>query len=306
MGTSVRRAYGAALLGLIVVAATGGAFVLTDDGPAGSGRDRAGRSAPSNSHAHWPDVDASVVMRPTPQRDLVFTLPENTFLSVWDPKTGKHREPRRVGGDHYNVPHKDRTQVARGRKVFYVADDQGVIVDVVVFSNARGGSGRLDPQQWVISKDGVQLIWNRKKKAPWSVLRGEKQLASDAPGIYFDPTSSSKSSYYTMEHVEDVTFLGLDGEPTKGEKSTTYVAIVPGYDERLIGTNVNELGQQSDPGLILKHSAVSTVDETSNDVVAFVEWNSFISDEYVGATLCGVGPSDIWHFGGDGRTWSTI
>lgn len=253
-------ALGAVVIAAAIVAAVLGVLDVTGQGDAEPRRSAAGPATPARP-AH--DVDASIVLHVTAGGDLVFTLPEHTYLSVWDPQTDLHREPREVGDDEFRLPHRDPSQVASGRTVFYVADDDGVIVDVVVLSNSREGGGRLNPLQWMLSKDGVQLVWDQKDKTPWSVSRGEEELARDAPGIFFDPVSSGEAGYYAMENVEIVT-VPPDGyyfnEPWKAEKGDMYVAIVPGYDATLIGQPVASVGNQSDPGLKLAHSAPDASD----------------------------------------------
>lgn len=251
----MRRTRGVLLSGVVLAVATLGALVTTGDRSADTRGDMPSASTPSDLRPSPQEVHASVVMRPpTPEGDLELALPTNVFLSVWNPNTGEHSAPRRVRDRRLTIPHTDRSQLARGRRVFYVADDDGVIVDVVVFSNARGGNGRLDPTQWVLSKDGVQLVWDQRDKAPWSVSRGEEELARDAPGIFFDPVSSGEAGYYSMENVEIVT-VPPDGyysrKPTKAEKEWIYVVIVPGHDPTLIGRQVDKVGEQPDPGMRL-------------------------------------------------------
>lgn len=139
-----------------------------------------------------------------------------------------------------------KLKLVEGRQVM-VVDRAGTITDVMVLSRTRDSRGRLAPLQWVVSKSGVELIWSASGERPWTVKRADKVVDKQAHGHYVDKLPVSSPTRYQVER-SDPTTVTYKGKTTKAEGGTTYVLILPAYDDHLVGRSFDQyVGERSAP-----------------------------------------------------------
>lgn len=167
------------------------------------------------------------------------------------------------------------------------------------------GWGHQLAVQWAMSKDGVEIVWDGQGHGGWSIARDGTQLARDARGYYFDVGLVDATRSYTIRY-DGLAEAQSGGEKAAGEDGDgyTYGLEVPEYDKNLLGRRIDRIGAAPSPGVVSSQGLVEGGDPAV-EVARFVEWNSFIGEDYVGSDVCGWG-NDIAYYGGDDRGYVNV
>lgn len=159
---------------------------------------------------------------------------DRTYIAVRGKRLITLGEPALVGGRQITVPVVDKNPKGLGRAVLYQVDRNGIISDVMVLSRTRDDNKRLVPLQWLATKSGVEFVWPVAGKRPWTVKRAGKVVEEQAHGHYVDSRLVNSPTRYEVTRSVPTT-VTYRGKTTTEESSTTYVLIVPAYDDDLIG-----------------------------------------------------------------------
>ena len=136
--------------------------------------------------------------------------------------------------------------------------------------------------QWIMSKDGVELAWDAAGFSDWTVERNGTPLTTEGDGHYFDPFPVTEATRYVISHVEKVE-VEWDGKTVMADKPTTYIALMPLYDDSLIGKQVDMIDSPESPGIVPQQPASTAKGTAARERALFVEWNSFIPDDFIDA-----------------------
>lgn len=99
-----------------------------------------------------------------------------------------------------------------------------------------------------MSKSGVELIWPADGKRPWTVKRADKVVDKQAHGHYVDRLPVSSPTRYEVERDDPPVTVTYNGKTSKPHGSTSYVLILPAYDDHLVGRSFDQyVGDGSAP-----------------------------------------------------------
>lgn len=239
---------------------------------------------------------------------VTIDVPPAAYVSQYNEKSNRFDPPAPASPGPITLASREDPVRANRPPVVYVTDDQQRVTDVMVIGGSRL-KGQLIELQWLLTKDGVELVWDAQGHDSWVVKRDGKTLTTTASGRYFDPGRVEASRRYVVSFVEHVD-ITVDGETQAAETGTDFVLLLPSFDSSLLGQPVPKVGANRRPGLGAMSSTKRTAAATSGgaedrEVARFLEWNSFIGEEYVPSSVCGTG-NDIDKYGGDNRGFSSV
>ena len=173
-----------------------------------------------------------------------FQVPQGSYISRPDRGSAEYREPEPLDAGPFTL----RTSDERiGQIAIFVTDQDKKVEDVMVIGNfvTKRQVGKL---QWLMSKDGVELAWDTDGFSDWTVERSGTSLTTKGDGHYFDPVRIAEPTGYVTSHVEKVE-VEVDGKTVIADKPITYIALMPLYDDSLIGRHIDTIGPQKSPGI---------------------------------------------------------
>lgn len=233
-------------------------------------------------------------------------VPKGSYVSRPNPGNKLYTEPEPVLDGTVHFAAVDRNPRTDGTAIIYVTDHRKRVTDLLIYGSARS-NGHLTKLQWMMSNDGVELLWPNGGKSAWQVTRNGKMLTEQGNGHFFDDTRVEGPTRYAVRHVEHIE-LELGGQMTVVDSPVTYIVIMPPYQKQFIGSLIDDIGPQWSPGIKSSGEAagVQLADEPL-EAARFLEWNSFIPEHYVpaptipgiGFPLCDSGLFD--YYGGDDR-----
>lgn len=278
MAPRMKGKRGLIVLSSVVLIAAGAVTIKTrsGDGPGNSTRPEDPPSAVGETAK-----DRAPLLSVSP-KEVSFEVPQHSYVSYFDSRLDGHRKPEPLDAGPLTLRKSNETI---GQIAIFVTDQDKKIKDVMVLGNfvTKDQVGNL---QWLMSKDGVELAWNAENFSDWTVERSETPLTTEGDGHYFDPAPVVQPTRYVVSHVEQVE-VEVGGEKVMADKPITYVALMPLYDDSLIGKHIDTIGSQKSPGLVPRQPASTAKGAAAQERALFVEWNSFIPDDFIDAPgLC--------------------
>lgn len=289
------------VVGALAVAALVAVKSLSGDQKRGSpGVQVSPRERPKEPASGTPG--GTMKMRLTDSGDVQVDVPRAAYVSRYNERLHQYDPPAPISPGPITLTAREDPKRAGRSPVVYVTDGKQKVTDVMVIGGSRL-RGRLTELQWLLTKAGVELVWDAQGHDSWVVERDGKILTTSADGRYVDSGRVSKSRRYTVRLVEQVD-ITIDGKTQATEKGTTYVLLLPAFDSSLLSQPLPKVAADRRPGL---RYALNTerASAEAREVARFLEWNSFIGEEYVGSSACGTG-NDIDKFGGDNRGFSDV
>lgn len=288
--------------GVLAVAALVAVRSLSDEQVGSKPDGQVGPTAQSNG------PDAGPMKMQLTDAGVTIDVPRAAYVSQYNEKLNRFDPPAPVSPGPITLAAREDPKRANQPPVVYVTDGRQKVIDVMVTGGARL-KGRLIELQWLLTKDGVELVWDAQGHDSWVVRRDGKTLTTSASGRYLDPGRVKESRRYVVSLVEQVE-ITVDGETQRAEGGTDYVLFLPAFDSSLLGQPVPKVSTTRRPGLGVESSAERTAAATSEvaedrEVARFLEWNSFIGEEYVPSSFCGAG-NEVDKFGGDDRGFSNV
>ena len=175
-----------------------------------------------------------------------FQVPQGSYISRPDRGSAEYHEPEPLDAGPLTLRRSEGN--VGGHIAIFVTDQDKKIEDVMVIGNfvTKRQVGKL---QWLMSKDGVELAWDTDGFSDWTVERSGTSLTTKGDGHYFDPVPVADPTRYVTSHVEKVE-VEVDGETVMADKPTGYTALMPLYDDSLIGRHIDTIGPLQVPGLV--------------------------------------------------------
>ena len=178
-------------------------------------------------------------------KELTFEVPKGSYVSYYDSGSDQHQKPEALDAGPFTL----RTSDERiGQIAIFVTDQDKKIEDVMVIGNFVT-KHQFAKIQWLMSKDGVELAWDTDGFSDWTVERSGTSLTTKGDGHYFDPVPVAEPTRYRTSHVEKVE-VEVDGKTVIADKPTGYTALMPLYDDSLIGRHIDTIGPQKLPGIV--------------------------------------------------------
>lgn len=245
-------------------------------------------------------------MKLTDSGDIEVEVPPAAYVSQYNDKLNRFDPPAPASPGPITLAAREDAKRANQPPVVYVTDGHQKVIDVMVIGGGRT-NGELVELQWVLTKDGIEFVWDAQGHDSWIVERDGKILTSSASGWYVDPGRVKEGRRYEVTLIEQVE-ITVDGKTQTAEAPTSYLLVLPAYDDSLLGRSVPKVGSIGRPGLRAKGvrtQTATTAQVNGREVARFLEWNSFIGEEYVPSSFCGAG-NDVDKFGGDDRGFSNV
>ena len=216
-------------------------------------------------------------------KELTFEVPQGSYVSYYDSGSDQHQKPEPLDAGPFTLRRSDENV---GHHVaIFVTDQDKKVEDVMVIGNFVT-KHQFAKIQWLMSKDGVELAWDTDGFSDWTVERSETSLTTKGDGHYFDPIPVTDPTRYVIEHIEKVE-VEVDGKTVIADKSITYIALMPKYDNSLMGRHIDTIGPPKLPGIVPRQPASTASGAAAREYALFVEWNSFIPDDFIDAPgLC--------------------
>ena len=224
--------------------------VRSGDGPGSSTSPEEPTTAVSETARNETDEDR-VPLLSVSDESVRFQVPQGSYISRPDRVLAEYHEPEPLDAGPLTLRRSEGN--VGGHIAIFVTDQDKKIEDVMVIGNfvTKHQVGKL---QWLMTKDGVELAWDTDGFSDWTVERSGTSLTTKGDGHYFDPVPVAEPTRYRTSHVEKVE-VEVDGKTVMADKPTGYTALMPKYDNSLIGRHIDTIGPLQVPGIVPQRPA---------------------------------------------------
>jgi hypothetical protein len=160
---------------------------------------------------------------------VTIEAPRGTYVMRYARPSARYEKPEPLGADELAMTTAD---VVPGPPVVMLSTAADKRITDVMVAGVTVASRRGPRMQWLMGKDGVELVWDAQGSSDWTIERNGNLLTKAGDGHHVDPVPATDGTRYTISRA---------GDPT------AYVARLPDYEDSLIGKDVRRVGALESP-----------------------------------------------------------